>query len=170
MKQNDVLTTQENLHTVTRIMQGIYLLLGDKFSMDELYEYVKCWRQGRSLVIWPDPILTADCNGYCIALTDVDLIGVRPNMNSFLRLTTEAHEIGHILSGHLDKRPSPYSLAEFLGRLDRSQVFCRGFTEMYDPNEEDIANRVEELVLECVEHQLITPRAIHLRDYFGKRG
>ncbi|GAA5530789.1 hypothetical protein [Herpetosiphon gulosus] len=151
---------------VKQIMDGIYAFLGKRFSLDELYLYTQCFRQ-RTLVIEDHnhASLSAEVNGYSIVLADVDYIAIRAGINPFLRITTIAHEIGHLLAGHhllhyetltqFQRHYCPID-AQFRDGSLLNNVYC-----------ESVANLLETLIVESLDAAIIDDSTQKVWAYFG---
>ena len=151
---------------VTQLMRGIHTFLGKRFSLNELYLYTECCRQ-RPLVIedHAHSSLSPEVNGYSIALADVDYIAIRLGINSFLRITTIAHEIGHLLAGHHLYHNE--TLNQFQRHYRPIEAQFRDGSVLNNLYCESVANLLETLIVESLDTAIIDDSTQQVWTYFG---
>lgn len=125
---------------------AVFEVLGDSFTCDELIRLVELYR-GKPLRI-ETAALPIGISGYCVGLRDLDLIRTRNNLDTILLDTVRLHELAHLLLGHITDCPLTY--AEFAGRADMQQGLQRAHAGRYAQPQEQAAEMLATLLLECV--------------------
>jgi hypothetical protein len=134
--------------------------LGEHFAFRDLIGYVERWRE-KQLRIETDR-MPVDMTGYAIALRDCDLICTLSGLSEIQRRTTQLHEIGHLVMGHipyLSHGPTTPSYPVFVRRRDRHRHVLsrqRFFDSYADPRERS----AESFARLCLHAILIHERSV----------
>jgi hypothetical protein len=137
-------------HEVHRVFDLTRAVLSDTFSFNALADFTSLCRK-KPLRIEEEALPVA-ISGYCIALSDVDLICTRRGLDAILMATARLHEIAHLLLGHIptfsmgDATPA---YATFVHHRNLSSVLYRAHASAYESPCEYAAETLATLLLKC---------------------
>lgn len=137
---------------VETTIEVLKLTFNDHITFQKICQFVEVIRN-KPLIIEADA-MPLGLTGYCIPLSDVDLICYRERSRD-MDLLSQLHEIGHILLGHIDSPSNMPAYSNFIREKERiahspSVIKYRGM-QFDDPEEHD-AEALATLLLGLILH------------------
>lgn len=139
---------------VTHTFRLITKYLGDSFTLDEILQFVEQCR-GKEVVLVEQAMPTGT-TGFCFAFRDVDLIVIRQGLDPVRRVAASLHECSHFLLRHIPRvsaGPGTPSFGEFAQSNVQQHAVCRSQETAYDAPQEQAAETLATLLMECVEQK-----------------
>ena len=142
-----------------RIMSEVIKALGSSFSLQAMIKWVSKRRGKRIVTI--EHFISTDTMGLCLSCVDFDLVVIVPGLDTATYWLAMLHELVHLLLNHAKYEHITYrqfkrtDISGYAFIAKKADISTEGDqteeSSIYTKYEEDIAESVASLLMQCIE-------------------